>query len=191
MQPDYTTYSDNVLMEAIVLQHHLAFSELVNRHSSRFFGLAYRLLNNVADAEDITQDAFSKLWHNPRSYNANKNIKFTTWFYRVVTNLCTDQKRKKKPLPLLDATSENLMSTEISADEHVARTQQHERIERHIQALPTKQQIALNLCFYEELTNAEAAEVMNIKLKTLQTLVFRARNTLKQTLQLDGGNHER
>ena len=61
-------------------ENHKAFTALVNRHSKRFYSIAYRILFNKNDAEDIVQKAFLKLWNRPKLWKQSKDAKFTTWF---------------------------------------------------------------------------------------------------------------
>ncbi|MGH7929338.1 MAG: sigma-70 family RNA polymerase sigma factor [Candidatus Binatia bacterium] len=158
-----------------------AFAALVERHTDRFYRLAYRYLQSKEAAEDVVQDAFVKLWENPALWQPERNSKFTTWFYRIVVNLCLDLRKKKKP-QVLD-TDVVLADDREPADEMMMRAQAQKIIEKEIAALPERQRIALNLCFDEGLTNQEAAEVMGLKLKALQSLIMRAKTTLKERMK--------
>ena len=93
--------SDEDLMKLILHENHFAYTQLVTRHTSRFYALAYRTLLDKVAAEDIVQDAFLQLWRNPHKWNASKGVKFTTWFYKITLNLSLDYNKKKRPL-LLD-----------------------------------------------------------------------------------------
>ena len=155
-----------------------AFSVLVHRHTERFYRLAYRYLQSKETAEDVVQDAFVKLWEDPGRWQAERNNKFTTWFYRVVVNLCLDWQKKKKPLELGDQELSIADDRDIP-DIAMIHAQEQKILEKEIAALPERQRTALNLCFDEGLSNQEAAEVMGLKLKALQSLVMRAKTTLK------------
>lgn len=157
-----------------------AFAVLVERHTGRFYRLAYRYLQNKAAAEDVVQDAFLKLWENPASWQPERNSKFTTWFYRVVVNLCLDLRKKKGAV--LDNTME-LIDDRESVDESIMRAQEQHMLEKEIAALPERQRAALSLCFDEGLSNQEAAEIMGLNLKALQSLIMRAKTTLKERMK--------
>jgi len=73
-----------------------AFSVLVRRHNDRFYALAYRLLRNAQEAEDVVQDCFMKLWHKPYLWRGDKKTRFTTWFYAIVLNECRMRWRSAK-----------------------------------------------------------------------------------------------
>ncbi|MBE9531735.1 MAG: sigma-70 family RNA polymerase sigma factor, partial [Proteobacteria bacterium] len=88
---------------------------LVKRDTPRYYGLAYRTLFNKIDAEEVVQEAFLKLWQKPEAWDRGKGTKFSTWFYRVVANICIDRNRKKKPVLVEDI--EATPSEESPADE--------------------------------------------------------------------------
>ncbi len=176
---------DESLMARIISGDHRAFTQLVRRHSDRFYAHAWRMTGNRAEAEDSVQDAFLKLWRSPGAFDAGRGVKFTTWFYRVVTNATIDRQRRKRETPGGDML--DLMPS--GAKRQDAALQDAERdsaLETAIQALPERQKTALNLCFYEGVSNAEAAEIMGVKVKALESLLMRAKTTLKETPALTG-----
>jgi RNA polymerase sigma-70 factor (ECF subfamily) len=154
---------------------------LVNRHAKRFYNIAYRFLSNRDDAEDIVQEAFLKLWAKPESWNERKQTKFTTWFYRIVTNLCLDHRKKKNPLPL--GKDIQLMDRQPGQDMVVDLKRKQMFLDRFIRELPERQHLALNLCFYEGLSNKEAAEIIGVEVKALQSLIMRAKTTLREKVK--------
>ena len=158
-----------------------AFAVLVERHNERFYRLAFRYMQNKAAAEDVVQDAFLKLWENPANWQPERNNKFTTWFYRVVVNLCLDQRKRKGPVALDEELP--LVDDRAPVDEMMMHAQEQRILEKEIAALPERQRSALNLCFDEGLTNQEAAEVMGLNLKALQSLIMRAKTTLKERMK--------
>ena len=172
---------DHELLSLVQDGSHPAFAELVRRHSERYYRLAFRYLQNRAAAEDIVQDAFLKLWEDPHKWQPDKNTKFTTWFYRVVVNLCLDWQKKKQPVELNEDMP--LIDDREGADEAMQRKQQQIALEGAIAALPERQRTAINLCYDEGLSNQDAADVMAINLKALQSLVMRAKTSLKERLK--------
>lgn len=172
---------DHELLALVQDGNSQAFAALVERHTERFYRLAFRYLQNKEAAEDVVQDAFLKLWENPALWQPERNSKFTTWFYRVVVNLCLDLRKRKKPAALDDETL--VIDERQPVDELMMRGQEQKALEKAIGALPERQRTALNLCFDEGLTNQEAAEVMGVKLKALQSLIMRAKTTLKQRMK--------
>ena len=178
--------------ESLILQiqegSHEAFAILVDRHTNRFYRIAYRLVSSRDDAEDIVQDAFLKLWNRPNLWDPGKGAKFTTWFYRVVINMCLDHRKKKKLINLSEDTefADESPGPDVLFDVH----QKQALLEQLIYELPERQQLAINLCFYEGLSNNEAAQIIGVKVKALQSLVMRAKTTLKYKVKryLEGGH---
>lgn len=178
MDKDFSGLDDESLLSLIQEREHKAFAALVRRHSTRFYRIAYRLVFDKHDAEDMVQEAFLRVWNRPTAWDRARHIKFTTWFYRVVTNLCLDHNRKKRPLPLPEMMPiEDPRPGQDAAADHRHR---QEVLEALIQELPARQQLALDLCFYEGLSNKEAAAIIGIRVKALQSLIMRAKTTLKE-----------
>ncbi len=174
-------------------QDHQAFSVLVHRHTSRFYACAYRACGDQDDAEDVVQECFLKIWRKPSLWKAGKRgkarkrgkakkgAKFTTWFYRVVVNAAIDKVRARKRHEGEDKIA-ILADGCPAADEVMVRDERDLGIEAAVQGLPERQKIALNLCFYEELSNKEAAEIMGVGVKALESLLMRAKATLRDRL---------
>ncbi|MFK7839835.1 MAG: sigma-70 family RNA polymerase sigma factor [Bdellovibrionales bacterium] len=176
---DLSSKNDESLVALVCTGDHQAFAILVERHTKMFFAAAYRVCGNPDEAEDIVQDAFLKLWRKPETFDASKGVKFTTWFYRVVTNVGIDAMRKKKPQA--NAEVIDFMADQADlADEAMALNQEKTALEDAIQDLPERQKMALNLCFYEGLSNKEAAEMLGVGVKALESLLMRAKRTLKE-----------
>lgn len=180
----YTQLSDGDLMPMVVAGNHDAFAELVKRHTQQFFALAFRSLQHQGDAEDVVQNAFIKLWQNPRLWNPEKS-KFTTWFYRVIVNACHDYRRKHKRLlgvddNILEAASEPVTSEQNLLERQQQLNWQQQCLEVAINQLPTSQSDALNLVVYSELPQKQAAEIMGISLKALESLLVRAKRSINK-----------
>lgn len=172
---------DHALLALIQNGSQEAFAELARRHTDRFYRIAYRFVQNRESAEDIVQDAFLKLWEDPGKWRGELNIKFTTWFYRVVVNLSLDRLKRKRTLELDEDMP--LADERPTADETMLRAEARKILESEIAALPERQRTALNLCYDEGLTNQEAADIMGLNLKALQSLIMRAKTTLRERMK--------
>ena len=181
MAPGWPEKDDQELLALVQQGSRPAFAELVRRHTERFYRLAYRYVRSRETAEDIVQDAFVKLWEDPGKWRPGRNTRFTTWFDRIVINLCLDWQKKKRPLPLDDEMP--LIDERETATEAMIRIQEQKLLEKEIAALPERQRTALNLCFDEGLSNQQAAEVMGMNLKALQSLIMRAKTTLRERMK--------
>lgn len=180
---------DEELMSRIQTGDHAAFSMLVRRHTGRFYACAYRMCQEPVTAEDIVQEAFMKLWARPeiwKSATAKKSgAKFTTWFYRVVTNMALDVLRKKKPV-LADELLNYTADDRPAQDEEMVVSEEEAALEQAIAKLPERQKAALNLCFYEGVSNKDAAEILDVGLKALESLLMRAKASIKDELIKSG-----
>lgn len=165
---------------------HQAFATLVRRHSGMFYACAYRVSGVQEEAEDAVQDAFLKLWKKPDLWQEGRGAKFTTWFYRVVVNTATDRLRRSIRYSPGDAPLEYMSDDAPAQDEMMQEEERQRALEGAIQALPERQKLALNLCFYEGLSNKEAADVLGVGLKALESLLMRAKSGLKQALTDQG-----
>lgn len=177
-------FTDEELMGRIGSGDRNAFSELVMRHTKRYYSLAYRMLSSREEAEDIVQESFLTVWTNPRSWDGDRQAKFTTWFYRVVTNACIDRKRKNTPLQMEDGFDP--LDESRGTEEMIELKRKKENIDAHIGELPESQQTALTLCFYEGVSNREAADIMGVSVKALESLLMRAKASLR--IKLTGGD---
>lgn len=182
-EPEDIKLNDESLMDRICAGDHEAFACLVRRHTRMFFAAAYRMCGHKQEAEDIVQEAFVKLWKNPQSWDPKAGAKFTTWFYRVVTNLALDHMRKKRPQTEVPDT---MSDGRPDALDNLSETQLQARLEGAIQTLPERQRAALNLCFYEGLSNKEAAEILGVGVKALESLLMRAKAALRDELGRQG-----
>ncbi len=180
MSQHFSDCDDEFLLRRVQEGNHDAFVELVNRYARRFYNVAYRLLFRKGEAEDIVQQAFLKLWEKRVFWNPAKGAKFATWFYRVVVNLCLDHNTRKnpEPLPKTREPADNRDGPDIILD----KSRRKALLERCLRELPERQRLALTLCFYEGLSNRQAAEIIGIRLKALQSLIMRAKTTLKEKL---------
>lgn len=181
-------FTDEELMGRIGSGDRNAFSELVMRHTKRYYSLAYRMLSSREEAEDIVQESFLTVWTNPGSWHGDRQAKFTTWFYRVVTNACIDRKRKNTPLQMEDGFDPPDESR--GTEEMIELKRNKENIDAYIGELPESQQTALTLCFYEGVSNREAAEIMGVSVKALESLLMRAKASLRIKLTGDTGREE-
>jgi RNA polymerase sigma-70 factor (ECF subfamily) len=180
--------NDNQLIKEIKVGNQGAFAILVKKHASKFYAVAFRILGNQTDAEDIIQDLFLKLWKTPDIWQEGRGAKFSTWFYRIITNKCIDFQRKKKPDQILEGYD---VVDNSNLEEDLDTIERKKMIEKMLQELPERQRIAISLCFYEGFSNQEAAEIMQLNIKALESLLMRAKKTLKnKVLDFDKINKE-
>ena len=174
---------DQTLLERISSRDEAAFAKLLDRHLDNVRALAWRVLASHSDVDDIAQEVFLKLWKNPQSYQPGK-AKFSTWLYRITLNACIDRKRKPTAAPL--ETIEATMADDSPTPEGNAISQSRaRRVADAIARLPDRQRHAIALSHFQELSNIEAAEIMDTSVEAVESLLGRARRTLKTYLQAD------
>ncbi len=156
----------------------LAYAALVKRHLPRVLALTRRMLKDEASAEDAAQEALLRLWTHAASYDASRAL-LTTWLTRITTNVCLDRLRKRQEEQWDDSYD---LPQEASQEKTIGDRQLAERVEGALASLPDRQRLALVLCHYEELSMAEAAEMMETSVEAVESLLGRARRSLKQRL---------
>jgi RNA polymerase sigma-70 factor (ECF subfamily) len=172
---------DAQLMRRIAQGDQGASSMVVSCHLDNNVALASRILSgDVVAAEDVSQQAFLRLWQQAPNWQPRARI--GTWLYRVVYNLCIDELRRRGRLSIVDDDKpEHIDSTSHPHDLRYRR-QRSDIIEAAIAALPERQRIAITLVHFQEVSNIEAADMMGISIKALESLLTRARRGLRDKL---------
>jgi RNA polymerase sigma-70 factor (ECF subfamily) len=174
--------SDERLMELIATGDRDALAEFLRRHLDSIVNYARRYTGDPDDANDVAQETFVRVWQKGHSWKPGGSSPMA-WVYRICYNLCIDLIRKRRPnvslvdvddppAPALETPEHRLMSE--------ART---DAVMSALDKLPERQYTALSLCAYQGLSNKDAAAVMEISVEALESLLSRARRTLKTQLQ--------
>jgi RNA polymerase sigma-70 factor (ECF subfamily) len=172
--------TDEMLVESIARGAVLPFEELVRRYETRALRMASRFLAGSFpagsnEAEDLVQEAFLRVYRNAHRYNYT--ARFRTWFFQILANLCRDCVKKKKPVLFGDPP---LCAGRLSdPGEAIDRARRATLVERAIHALPPNQRLALILCHYEEMSYRDASAVLETSEKAVESLLVRARRTLR------------
>ncbi|MEM8615881.1 MAG: sigma-70 family RNA polymerase sigma factor [Pseudomonadota bacterium] len=153
-----------------------AQAALVHRTMPQVFRLAYRMLADAAEAEDVTQETFLRAWKALPTWQPK--AKFSTWACTVAVNLCRDRLRKKRPYAM--AKLPERVDPGLRPDEALTQKQAVTAMTDQIAALPDRQREALTLCALEGMGNIEAAGVMDVSVEALESLLARARRTLRK-----------
>ncbi len=172
--------NDEELMLELQSGNEEAFVILVKKYTNKFYALAYRMVGQ-AEAEDLVQEAFLKLLDQPHKWNRNKGAKFSTWFYTVIINMCKDYNKKKKPIQISDDFEK---ASDANLEELIEQKDQRRYVDKCLLELSENQRISVYLCFYQGLSNQEAADIMGLKLKALQSLLMRAKVALKEKARI-------
>src|SRR5215216_5826436 len=172
-----------------------ALSALVQSQQTYVYSIAMSLMHNPADAADMTQEAFIRLLRALSSYRGE--TKFTTWLYRLVTNICLDGLRRRgRPVDSLDEPSigaggddgqtsgERLADTDrwTHPEEEIELRESANEVRAALQGLPAAQRLALTLHYFEELRYEDIAEVMGLPLNTVKSHIRRGKERLALVL---------
>ena len=173
---------DEDLVQRVGAGDKRAAAELVRRHLPRMVGLARRMLGDAAEAEDVGQEVFLRVWKHAQSWKPGQ-AKFETWMHRVAINLCLDRLRRsgRNAGEVAPETEDGRASATRALDDR----QRRERVRDALQQLPERQRAALVLCYYQDRSNTDAAEILGVSVEALESLLSRARRTLKTALAAD------
>lgn len=165
----------------------LAFRELVELHQYAVVGTVAKMLGNGAEAEDIAQQVFIRLWKSAPRYEVK--AKFTTFLFTITRNLVFNetrrkQRRKEHSLEEQEENSFSEMSDQSTAapDEDLLKAELRAQIDRAIESLPEKQRMAVILRRYENMPYEQIADVLELSVSAVKSQLFRARGTLRELL---------
>lgn len=182
---------ERALMTCVAAGDAQAFELLVTRHNAMVHAIAWRMLGDATEAEDVVQEAFVKLWVNAKGWTpAGGGL--GGWLRRISTNACLDRLRRSRFVA--DEELPERADEAPPADVALDATRRREAVAASIQALPDRQRAAIVLTYHEGVSNIEAAEILGIGVKALESLLVRARQALTRTLAdrglLDEGARE-
>ena len=174
---------DAELLQAIAGGDRSAFDRLSRRHLDRAYGVALRMTGSRADAQDVVQDVFLRLWQRPDAWRPGQ-AQFSTWLYRVVVNRCLDLKRRPKGTDL-DSVEEP-QDPDANAEDSLLDAERSRALDSAVNQLPERQKAAIVLTYTAGLRNAEAASAMDISVKAFEALLVRAKRELRDFLAGQG-----
>jgi RNA polymerase sigma-70 factor (ECF subfamily) len=157
-----------------------AFDEVVCRHGRFALRVAMRLVGDAMTAEDVVQEAFVRAWGEAAQFDPRR-AQFTTWLYRIVVNLCIDQRRRAQPDPL--PANFDAADPAIGAEETLEQRERQTALTQALRDLPVRQRAAMTLVYDEGLSGAEAARVLGSSPKAVERLLARGRAFLRTRLR--------
>jgi len=166
-----------------------ALRALISSQQTYVYSICRGIMRNEADAADMTQDAFVRLLRTLPSFRAE--TKFTTWLYRLVTNICLDELRRRgAPVATLDAEGDDGRHIDPADPDPWAQperwaTAAEDAAELHkaLDGLSTPQRLALTMFYFENLRYEDIAEVMGVPLNTVKSHIRRAKERLVELLR--------
>lgn len=170
---------DGRLLARLAARDAAAFRLLLERHLPLAVAIGRRMLADPAEADDVAQEAFLRLWHGGSKLDVG-NGGLKPWLRRVVSNLCIDRIRARRGTDVVDEVPEQLVQP--SQLKGIEQRELSGRVQAALQALPDRQRQALVLFHFEGLSQDEVASAMTISAEAVESLLARARRSLKAQL---------
>jgi RNA polymerase sigma-70 factor, ECF subfamily len=187
-----TELSDAEVMLRVKAGDDAAFNFLVQKYRRAMVSFLYRMAHNSAAAEDLAQEVFLRVYRSRASYEAS--AKFTTWLYRIATNLAvnhardTRHERPENQVSLDEPDTETGMTVDVadsslSVEENILRRERMAAIRQKVEALPERQKMAVVMHKYQQMDYKQIAEVLKLSESATKSLLFRAYETLREQLK--------
>jgi RNA polymerase sigma-70 factor (ECF subfamily) len=167
-----------------------AFEEIVERYKHKLYQLAFRMLGNRMEAEDVAQEVFLRVYANLASYDHKH--KFSTWIYRITTNLCIDRLRKRQHVFSLDQEAagmegldmySQIPSPQKTPEGEVMTLELQTEVQKAIDRLPPQYKSIMILRYLQDLSLQEISDVVELPVTTVKTRIHRGREALKKLLR--------
>ena len=186
--------TDEKLMIQLAQGSHVAFEEILSRYETSVITFCYAFVRNRESAEDIAQEIFLRVFRNAQRYKPI--AKFTTWLYKIATNLCINELKKGKLRQCLSLHEtigsdpegtkiiERIVAKDTSPISNLERQETQALIDKAIQQLPDDQRITIVMVEYHQMAYQDIAEVLGVTESAIKMRVKRARETLRELLRI-------
>ena len=184
--------SDAAIMLRVAAGDETGFNYLVEKYHRAMIHFLFRMVHNQAVAEELAQEVFLRVYRSRESYRAE--AKFTTWLYRIATNLAVNYARDTKHeraaqnvyLDVPDdetGTTPEVADDEPSVEQRLLRDERMAAIRKHVMALPERQRMAVLMHKYQGLDYRQIGDVLKLSESATKSLLFRAYQTLREKLK--------
>jgi len=169
----------------------LAFAELVAVYQKKVINICYRFLLNKEDAEDVSQEVFIEAYHSISDFRGN--AKLSTWIYRIAVTKSLDEIKRKNRKKRISSAGKtlgiefisNLLAGHERPDRTIEENESYTMLLKTLGRLPENQRIALTLSKIDDYSNTDIAEILEISLTAVDSLIYRAKQNLKAILNLN------
>jgi len=182
--------NEQILLEKAKAGDVAAFEELIEGYQKKIYNLAYRILGNYEDANDMAQEALIRIFRSIANFKEQSS--FSTWVYRITTNVCLDEIRKKKNKKVISLDEEihmddgemkrQIMSDDIQPDAAAELEELRTLVSDAINSLPEDQRLVITLRDIQGLSYEEISSVLDCPSGTVKSRINRARQALKNVL---------
>ena len=170
--------ADGLLMADVARGDAAAFRVIVEHHSPAIYRLAYRLMGQASEAEDVVQEVFVRVWTHAARWRVGQNGGLAGWLRRLATNLCLDRLRRRRFIS--DAEAPERIDDAPGAEAILEQKRITKLASDAVMRLAPRQRAAIILTHYEELSNNAAAEALEMNIKAFESLLVRARSSLRR-----------
>lgn len=176
-----TNIDDDIeLANGLVGGNEKSFELLMDKYTKPLFSICYRMVLDAQIAEDMVQMTFFKIWQNKNKFECGRG-RFFSWASSIAYNNCKDYLKKHKELTY-DGFENSFQSNDKTADIEIEDLQEQNKIRLALNELNPKQRMAVNLFYFEELSQKHSADIMEISVKAFESLLSRAKAKLKKVL---------
>ncbi len=182
--------NERILIDRICSGDHSAFYDLVGRYKKKIYYLAYDITGDHHEAEDISQEVFMKVYRSLSTFR--RDAKMSSWLYQITVNASIDSLRRKSSKPIksieefeqVPAMESLLSSTPQNSDpvRSAESSQIQQKISQALLKLTIKERTVFVMCHYNGLKMKETAEILNVTMGTVKSLMFRAIRKLRKEL---------
>lgn len=170
---------DAVLLERVRRMDQAAMTEIFDRYARMAYSVAFRVLKDATQAEDVMQDVFFQLWQNPASFATGRGS-LGAWLAVVVRNRSIDLIRKRRPS---DSVEDVVLAAHTDVASEVERHTMVQRVRIVLSGLPTEQRQSVEMAFFDGLTHAEIAAQTGDPLGTVKTRIRAALTSVRKAMQ--------
>ncbi len=184
--PDADEHDYRLMMRMKEQRDEFALRELMERYQGPVYSMAFRMLGNATDAEDIAQRTFIRVWKAAPDYE--HDARFSTWLFTIVKNLVFNEtrRRQRKPVGSLEAAAEQGFAAagdpSHAPDAHLERRELEAVVEKALNRLAPRARMAVQLRRFEDMGYEDIASVLGITVSATKSLLFRARRELRELL---------
>jgi len=182
--------NEQLLLEKAKAGDVAAFEELIEAYQKKVYNLALRIIGNADDAADLAQEAFIRIFKAISGFKEQSS--FSTWVYRITTNVCLDEIRRRKNRKVISLDEEihvddgdlkrQVVSDETGPDEAAEREELRRVVNEAISSLPVEQRTAITLRDLNGMSYEQIAQILNCPAGTVKSRINRARQALKNVL---------
>lgn len=190
-------FDENKVIQQVLNGDQEAFAQLVQQYEKPIYNLCLRMVGNPDDAQDLAQEAFLKAWRGLQFYKFE--AAFSTWLYRLTSNVCIDflRQQKRRPTTSLTVGDEEDENAELEIQDHrplpeeqMVQQEKQKAVTDAMNQLDDEFRMLLTLRVMEERSYEQIAEIMDLKVGTVKSRISRAREKLRRILAKSGNNFE-